>query len=61
MKVSVAWSSPNKDGLTNSATKQFMKGLENAGTEVNEIWLNRKKIGHCMACGDGFAYFGKSR
>ncbi len=54
MKVSVIWSSPNKDGLTNSAAKQFMNGLVKAGTEVNEIWLNSKKIEHCRACVNGW-------
>lgn len=29
MKVALVWSSPNKDGLTNSAAMQFKKGLEN--------------------------------
>ena len=54
MKVSVVWSSPNKDGLTESAAKKFMQGLDKAGAEVNEIWLNRKNIGHCMACQNGW-------
>ena len=54
MKVSVIWSSPNESGLTSSAAKQFMKGLSNAGVEVNEIWLNKKKIQHCVACGNGW-------
>ena len=47
MKVSVIWSSPNESELTNSAAKQFMKGLANAGVEVNDIWLNKKKMQHC--------------
>lgn len=54
MKVAVVWSSPNKDGLTNTAAKQFMKGLENANVEIEEIWLNRKHIDRCLACGDGW-------
>ena len=54
MKVAVVWSSPNKDGLTNTAAKQVMKGLEKAGVEINEVWLNRKKIEHCIACGNGW-------
>jgi len=52
MKVSVIWSSPNKDGLTNTAAKQFMKGLSNAGVTVKEIWLNSAKLDHCKACGN---------
>lgn len=54
MKVSVVWSSPNKDGLTNSVATQFMKGLSSAEVEVNDIWLNGKKIEHCMACKNGW-------
>ena len=30
-KVTVIWSSPNKDGLTASAKEQFLKGLVEAG------------------------------
>lgn len=54
MKVSVIWSSPNKDGLTNSAAKQFMKGLANSNVDVNEIWLNKVNMEHCRACGNGW-------
>ncbi len=54
MKVSVVWSSPNKDGLTNTAAKQIMNGLNKSGVDVNEIWLNGAKIEHCLACGNGW-------
>lgn len=54
MKVTVVWSSPNGDGLTNSAATNVMNGLKKAGSEVNEIWLNKKKINHCIACGNGW-------
>ena len=40
-KVVVIWSSPNTDGLTASAKNQFIKGMEEAGTEITEIHLNR--------------------
>ena len=53
-KVVVLWSSPNTDGLTASAKNQFIGGLEEAGTEVQEIHLNRRKIEHCRACGNGW-------
>ena len=36
-KVVVLWSSPNKDGLTASAKDQFVKGLTEAGTELEGI------------------------
>lgn len=39
-KVVVIWSSPNKDGLTASAKDQFIKGLINAGADVEEVRRN---------------------
>lgn len=54
MKVTVIWSSPNKEGLTNSAAKNIMNGLANAGAEVNEVHLNKLHIEHCLACGNGW-------
>ena len=53
-KVAVIWSSPNTDGLTASAKDQIMKGLSEAGVQTEEIHLNRKKIEHCRACGNGW-------
>jgi multimeric flavodoxin WrbA len=38
MKITVIWSSPNKDGLTNTAARQIMKGLIGAGADIHEIW-----------------------
>ena len=52
--VAVIWSSPNADGLTASAKNQFILGLTDAGTQVREIHLNRKRIEHCRACGNGW-------
>ena len=43
-KVAVIWSSPNVDGLTASCKNQFVKGLAEAGAEVWEIHLNKKKL-----------------
>ncbi len=53
-KVAVLWSSPNTDGLTASAKKQFVQGLTEAGVQVEEIHLNTKKLEHCKACGSGW-------
>lgn len=53
-KVTVIWSSPNMDGLTASAKEQYIKGLKNAGTEVEEIHLNKRILEHCRACGNGW-------
>lgn len=54
MKVTVIWSSPNKEGLTASAKNNFIEGLKNKGVEINEIQLNKKKIENCRACGNGW-------
>jgi len=60
MKVAVVWSSPNKDGLTNTAASRIMKGLTSAGADVKEIWLNKEKIEHCKACGNGWGNCNKT-
>ena len=54
MKVLVLWSSPNKEGLTASAKERMIAGLVAGGAEVEEIHLNKKKIEHCRACGNGW-------
>lgn len=54
MKVAVLWSSPNTDGLTASAKNSVVAGLKAKGAEIVEIHLNRKKLNHCMACGNGW-------
>ena len=59
-KVAVLWSSPNKDGLTASAKEQFVRGLEEAGAQVEEIHLNAKKLDHCRACADGWGTCNKT-
>ena len=53
-KIAVIWSSPNVDGLTASAKEQYIKGLTNAGAEVEEIHLDKRTIEHCKACGNGW-------
>ena len=59
-KVAVIWSSPNVDGLTASCKDQFIKGLAEAGAQVEEIHLNKKKIEHCRACGNGWGTCNKN-
>jgi len=59
-KVVVLWSSPNMGGLTASSKDQFVKGLVNAGANVEEIHLNRKKLEHCKACGNGWGSCNKN-
>ena len=59
-KVAVIWSSPNVDGLTASCKNQLIKGLAEAGAQVEEIHLNKKKIEHCRACGNGWGTCNKT-
>ena len=59
-KVAVIWSSPNTEGLTASARRQITEGLKDAGSEVWDIHLNRKKIEHCRACGNGWGSCNKT-
>lgn len=54
MKVVVVWSSPNVDGLTAKAKAQFIKGVESQGATVEEVHLNKLKMEHCLACGNGW-------
>ena len=54
MKILVLWSSPNKDGLTAAAKDSMIAGMAAGGAEVEEIHLNRQKLEHCRACGDGW-------
>lgn len=60
MKIVILWSSPNEDGLTASAKNSIMKGLTKGGNTVTEIHLNKKKINHCVACGDGWGTCNKT-
>ncbi|MCR5794526.1 MAG: flavodoxin family protein [Solobacterium sp.] len=53
-KTVVIWSSPNTDGLTASAKNAVIAGIEKSAGEYEEIHLNRKKISHCAACGNGW-------
>ena len=60
MKVVILWSSPNTDGLTASAKEHLKKGLISKDCEVEEIHLNRCKIEHCRACGNGWGTCNKN-
>jgi multimeric flavodoxin WrbA len=59
-KVVILWSSPNTDGLTASAKDQIAKGLIDAGTDVEEIHLNKMHLEHCKACGNGWGTCNKN-
>lgn len=60
MKIAVLWSSPNTDGLTAAARYHISSGIQKAGAEVVDIHLNRKKLEHCRACGNGWGTCNKT-
>ncbi|MBI5249876.1 MAG: flavodoxin family protein [Desulfomonile tiedjei] len=39
-----------KKGVTYMLQRQFVRGAENAGAEVDEVFLNKKKISPCLGC-----------
>ena len=59
-KIAVVWSSSNEDGLTASAKDQFVKGLSVTGAQIEEIHLNKMKLEHCRACGNGWGTCNKT-
>ncbi len=54
-KVLILSGSPRKGGNSDILCDQFMKGAQEAGNEVEKIFVAGKKIGYCRAC-----YFCKS-
>ena len=49
-KVLILSASPRKDGNSDILCKQLKKGAEEAGHEVEQIYLYDKEIGFCRAC-----------
>lgn len=49
-KVLILSGSPRKGGNSDLLCDEFMKGAQEAGNEVEKIWLRSKKIGYCLAC-----------
>ena len=46
--------------LTASAKDQFVKGLSVTGAQIEEIHLNKMKLEHCRACGNGWGTCNKT-
>lgn len=49
-KILVLSASPRKGGNSDLLCDQFIKGAEEAGHQVEKIFLRDKKIGYCVAC-----------
>ncbi len=49
-KVLILSGSPRRGGNSNTLCDQFMKGAQEAGNEVEKIFVATKKIAPCMAC-----------
>ena len=49
-RVLILSGSPRKGGNSDSLCDQFMRGAEEAGNEVEKIWIQGKKIAHCLGC-----------
>lgn len=54
MKILGIQSSPNQDGLTAQTAKNFLKGAEEEGAEVELVHLNEIVIKKCKACDGGW-------
>lgn len=49
-KVLIISASPRKGGNSDYLCDQFMRGAQDAGHEVEKIFLREKKINYCTAC-----------
>lgn len=50
MKIVILMGSPNRKGSTNILVENFVKGAEEAGHSVEQVYLYDEKIGFCKAC-----------
>lgn len=50
-KVLIISSSPRKGGNSDTLCDEFMHGAEDAGHEVEKVFLKDKKINYCTGCG----------
>ena len=49
-KVLILSGSPRKGGNSDTLCDQFMKGAQEAGNEVEKIWVQGRKVAPCLAC-----------
>ena len=50
-KVLILQGSARKNGNTDLLSQEFLKGAQEAGHEVEKIYLHTQKIGCCLGCG----------
>jgi len=50
-KVLILSASPRKGGNSDTLCNQFMEGAQQAGHQVEKIFLKEKKINYCTGCG----------
>ena len=51
-KILVLSASPRKGGNSDLLCDQFIKGAQEAGAQVEKIFLREKKINYCTGCGN---------
>ncbi len=49
-KILILSGSPRKGGNSDTLCDQFLKGAQEAGNEVEKIFVAGQKIGYCRAC-----------
>lgn len=49
-RVLILSGSPRKGGNSDILCDQFMRGAEEAGHDVEKIWVQNKKVAPCLAC-----------
>ena len=50
MKALVIRANPRKIGHTENLTNLFIEGMQQAGAEVEQVYLTTKKINYCTGC-----------
>jgi len=51
MHITAIYGSPRKDGNSDLLLKEFVRGIQDQGGEVNEIFLRDLKFSPCLECG----------
>lgn len=49
-KVLILSGSPRRGGKSDLLCDEFLRGAQDAGNDVEKVFLGDKKIGYCKAC-----------